>query len=49
MDFNNGKLNGVSKEYHKNRNVKHLDTYKDGQLVDRKVYDETGKLESGKN
>jgi antitoxin component YwqK of YwqJK toxin-antitoxin module len=43
--FRDGNLEGISKHYYDNGEIRYIDTYKNGQKIDRKAYDEEGKLE----
>lgn len=42
-NFKNDKLEGISKRYYESGGTKYIDTYKNGQKIDRKAYDEKGK------
>ena len=43
--FEDGKQEGISKEYYENGGIKFIDNYKNGQVINRKAYDEKGNLE----
>ncbi|MFC1501626.1 toxin-antitoxin system YwqK family antitoxin [Elusimicrobiota bacterium] len=49
--FENGIQNGIKKIYFdsKARQAQYIDTYKNGQAINRKEYDEDGKLKTNKN
>ena len=44
-NFKDGKLHGITKGYYENGELNYVDTYKKGKKINRKVYDERGKLE----
>jgi len=45
-NFKNGELDGVCKTYYPNGKIRYIDTYQNGKKINRKVYDEEGKLQS---
>ena len=47
-NIKNGTLDGTSKRYYENGGIRYIDTYKNGQKIDRKSYDEQGKLKKTK-
>ncbi len=44
-NFKDGKLHGITKGYYENGELNYVDTYKKGKKINRKVYNERGKLE----
>jgi len=44
-NYKNGKQDGESKEYYENGKVRFIDTYENRRKVNRKTYNEKGKLE----
>jgi len=44
-NFKNEKLDGVCKTYYPNGEIQYIDTYQNGQKINRKAYDEEGKLQ----
>ena len=50
MNFKNGKLEGIKKEYYNNNGEIHYqETYKKGNKINRKTYDRDGTLEFDKD
>ena len=47
-NFKNGTLDGITKKYYESGGIRYEDTYKNGQKMDRKAYDEQGKLKQKK-
>jgi antitoxin component YwqK of YwqJK toxin-antitoxin module len=45
-NYENGALEGISKTYYSNGEIQYIDTYKKGQKINSKAYDEEGNLES---
>jgi len=45
-NFKNEKLDGVCRTYYPNGEIQYIDTYQNGQKINRKAYDEEGKLQS---
>jgi len=43
-NFKNGALEGISKRYYESGGIRYIDTYKNGERIDRKAYDEEGKV-----
>ena len=43
-NYKNDKPVGLAKEYSESGVIQYIDTYKNGQRINRKVYDEIGKL-----
>lgn len=43
-NFKNGTLEGISKRYYESGGIRYIDNYKNGQKINRKSYDEQGKL-----
>ena len=44
-NFKNGKKHGTLTVYSENGKIQYVETYKNGEMIDRKVYDESDKLE----
>jgi antitoxin component YwqK of YwqJK toxin-antitoxin module len=42
--YGNDKLEGITKVYYKDGTIKYIENYKDGQMINRKKYDEQGNL-----
>ncbi len=47
--YKDGKREGLHKEYYKSSAINFIDTYKNGIMINRKRYDERGKLEFDKD
>ena len=47
--YKDGKQDGKFKEYRKDGSLEYLDTYKNGVKLNRKAYDEEGKLKFEQN
>lgn len=43
-NYKNNKREGISKTYYESGGIEYIDTYKNGEKINRKAYDEEGKL-----
>jgi len=44
-NYKNNRLEGITKWYYESGEILYIDTYKNGQKINRKAYDERGKLD----
>ena len=45
VNFKNEKREGIAKRYYESGGIEYIETYKDGQKINRKAYDKRRKLE----
>ncbi len=45
--FKDGVPVGTAKQYYKSGKIQYIDTYKDGQMINRRTYGESGQLLPG--
>jgi len=48
-NYKDDKHEGISKKYYEHGGIRCLHTYENGQLIRKKTFDKSGKLESDKN